>query len=79
VRGDLSRAVNNLIESGRTIDRIVIETTGLAERSFDWEDFRLKLIAAIGEWEDPHRSMTRHGATTSAGLARLNACLSNKG
>jgi G3E family GTPase len=31
VRGDLSRAVNNLIESGRTIDRIVIETTGLAD------------------------------------------------
>jgi nitrile hydratase accessory protein len=22
---------------------------------FDWEDFRLKLIAAIGEWEDSHR------------------------
>jgi nitrile hydratase accessory protein len=21
---------------------------------FDWEDFRLKLIAAIGEWEDSH-------------------------
>jgi G3E family GTPase len=31
VRGDLSRAVNNLIASGRTIDRIVIETTGLAD------------------------------------------------
>lgn len=31
VRGDLSRAVNNLIGSGRTIDRIVIETTGLAD------------------------------------------------
>jgi nitrile hydratase accessory protein len=22
---------------------------------FDWEDFRLKLIAAIGEWENSHR------------------------
>jgi nitrile hydratase accessory protein len=22
---------------------------------FDWEDFRLKLIATIGEWEDSHR------------------------
>ncbi len=31
VRGDLSRAVNNLIASGRTIDRIVIETSGLAD------------------------------------------------
>jgi G3E family GTPase len=31
VRGDLSHAVNNLIASGRTIDRIVIETTGLAD------------------------------------------------
>jgi G3E family GTPase len=31
VRGDLSRAVNNLIASGRAIDRIVIETTGLAD------------------------------------------------
>jgi G3E family GTPase len=31
VRGDLSRAVSNLIGSGRTIDRIVIETTGLAD------------------------------------------------
>jgi G3E family GTPase len=31
VRGDLSRAVDNLIASGRTIDRIVVETTGLAD------------------------------------------------
>jgi G3E family GTPase len=31
VRGDLSRAVNKLIASGRRIDRIVIETTGLAD------------------------------------------------
>jgi G3E family GTPase len=31
VRGDLSRAVNKLIASGRTIDRIVIKTTGLAD------------------------------------------------
>jgi G3E family GTPase len=31
VRGDLSRAVGNLIASGRMIDRIVVETTGLAD------------------------------------------------
>jgi G3E family GTPase len=31
VRGDLSRAVSKLIGSGRRIDRIVIETTGLAD------------------------------------------------
>jgi len=31
VRGDLSRAVANLIASDRAIDRIVIETTGLAD------------------------------------------------
>jgi G3E family GTPase len=31
VRGELARAVNTLIASGRTIDRIVIETTGLAD------------------------------------------------
>jgi G3E family GTPase len=31
VRGDLSRAVMSLIATGRVIDRIVIETTGLAD------------------------------------------------
>jgi G3E family GTPase len=31
VRGDLSRAVSKVIASGRMIDRIVIETTGLAD------------------------------------------------
>jgi G3E family GTPase len=31
VRGDLTRGVGNLVASGRTIDRIVIETTGLAD------------------------------------------------
>jgi G3E family GTPase len=31
VRGDLSRAVSNLIASGRMVDRIVVETTGLAD------------------------------------------------
>jgi G3E family GTPase len=31
VRGDLSRAVSKLIASGRMIDRIVVETTGLAD------------------------------------------------
>jgi G3E family GTPase len=31
VRGDLTRGVGNLVASGRAIDRIVIETTGLAD------------------------------------------------
>jgi G3E family GTPase len=31
VRGDLTRAIGNLLASGRAIDRIVIETTGLAD------------------------------------------------
>ena len=31
VRGDLTRGVGNLLASGRAIDRIVIETTGLAD------------------------------------------------
>src|SRR4030081_1332284 len=31
VRGDLTRAIGNLLTSGRAIDRIVIETTGLAD------------------------------------------------
>jgi G3E family GTPase len=31
VRGDLARAVANLLASGRTIDHILIETTGLAD------------------------------------------------
>jgi G3E family GTPase len=31
VRGDLTRAVGNLLASGRAIDHIVIETTGLAD------------------------------------------------
>jgi G3E family GTPase len=31
VRGDLARAVGSLLASGRTIDHILIETTGLAD------------------------------------------------
>jgi G3E family GTPase len=31
VRGDLTRAVGNLLKSGRNIDHIVIETTGIAD------------------------------------------------
>jgi len=31
IRGDLTRAISNLLASGRAVDRILIETTGLAD------------------------------------------------